>query len=133
MSCYAIFVLFLCLGFTILLPLCLALPTLSPFSVPHSPLALQLYQWATAVVASYSFVLGDDQFQAMVPVWDALNHVTAKVNVKLHHDANKGVLQVGASLLLSEQVTSGCSMLGMGLCTPAIHNTLADCRVRRGL
>lgn len=28
------------------------------------------YLWATAAVASYSFVLGDDQFQAMTPVWD---------------------------------------------------------------
>ena len=56
---------------------------------------LQLYQWSTAVVASYSFVLGDDHFQAMVPVWDLLNHITGKVNVKLHHDPEKGVLQVG--------------------------------------
>jgi hypothetical protein len=54
----------------------------------------QLYAWATAAVASYSFKLGDDLFEAMVPVWDALNHVTDKVNVRLHHDAARGVLQV---------------------------------------
>jgi hypothetical protein len=57
-------------------------------------LPLQLYQWSTAVVASYSFVLGDDHFQAMVPVWDLLNHITGQVNVKLSHDEHKGVLQV---------------------------------------
>ena len=28
------------------------------------------YEWATCAVAAYSFVLGDDSFQGMVPVWD---------------------------------------------------------------
>jgi SET domain-containing protein 6 len=47
-------------------------------------------------VASYSFVLGDDHYQGMVPVWDLLNHITGAVNVKLHHDPECGVLQVCA-------------------------------------
>eukprot|EP00879_Flechtneria_rotunda_P024936 GHRR01026463.1.p1 GENE.GHRR01026463.1~~GHRR01026463.1.p1 ORF type:complete len:411 (+),score=150.34 GHRR01026463.1:832-2064(+) len=55
------------------------------------------YLWASAVVASYSFVLGDDQYQGMVPVWDLLNHITGKVNARLHHDADRGVLQMIAT------------------------------------
>jgi SET domain-containing protein 6 len=39
-------------------------------------------------------VLGDEQYQGMVAVWDLLNHITGAVNVKLHHDSEKGVLQV---------------------------------------
>ncbi len=53
--------------------------------LPHGEAGYELYRWATAVVASYSFMLGDDKYQAMVPVWDALNHITGKVNVRLHH------------------------------------------------
>jgi hypothetical protein len=45
-------------------------------------------------VASYSFVLGDDAYQGMVPVWDLLNHISGAANVRLHHDAQRGVLQV---------------------------------------
>lgn len=55
---------------------------------------LQPYLWATSAVASYSFVLGDEHYQGMVAVWDLLNHITGAVNVRLHHDADKGVLQV---------------------------------------
>lgn len=32
--------------------------------------------------------------QGMVPLWDALNHVTGKANVRLHHDADLGALQM---------------------------------------
>ncbi|KAF8073173.1 SETD6 [Scenedesmus sp. PABB004] len=56
-----------------------------------------LYRWATCAVASYSFVLGDDQYHAMVPVWDLLNHVTGAANVRLHHDAERGALQMIAT------------------------------------
>lgn len=31
-------------------------------------------------------MLGDDHFQALVPVWDALNHITGKKNVRLNHN-----------------------------------------------
>jgi SET domain-containing protein 6 len=48
--------------------------------------ARRLYRWATAVVASYSFVLGDDRYQALVPAWDALNHVSGRRNVRLAHE-----------------------------------------------
>lgn len=57
--------------------------------------SLQPYLWSTAAVASYSFVLGDDHYQGMVAVWDLLNHITGAVNVRLNHDADRGVLQVG--------------------------------------
>jgi hypothetical protein len=54
----------------------------------------RLYDWATSIVSSYSFVLGDDKFQALVPIWDALNHITGKKNVRLHHDKKKNALQM---------------------------------------
>jgi SET domain-containing protein 6 len=60
--------------------------------------ARRLYRWATAIVASYSFVLGDDRYQALVPVWDALNHVSGRVNVRLAHDkGGGGVLRMVAT------------------------------------
>jgi len=52
------------------LPVCLsAAPVSELCTVPDTPNAQQ-YKWATAAVASYSFILGDDQFQSMCPVWD---------------------------------------------------------------
>eukprot|EP00884_Botryococcus_braunii_P011872 jgi/Botrbrau1/20686/Bobra.0058s0016.1 len=65
--------------------------------VPPDQLGWQLYRWATAVVAAYSFSLGDDQLQGMVPYWDLLNHVTGKANVRLHHHARRGTLQMIAT------------------------------------
>jgi len=59
--------------------------------------ARRLYRWATAVVASYSFVLGDDRYQALVPAWDALNHVSGRRNVRLAHDAASGALRMVAT------------------------------------
>lgn len=47
--------------------------------------ARRLYLWATGVVSGYSFTLGDDKLQGMVPFWDMLNHVTGQANVRLHH------------------------------------------------
>ncbi|KIY98017.1 hypothetical protein MNEG_9948 [Monoraphidium neglectum] len=58
---------------------------------------LQQYKWATSAVASYSFILGDEQFQSMCPVWDLLNHVTGRANVRLRHDAARGALQMVAT------------------------------------
>eukprot|EP00198_Chlamydomonas_reinhardtii_P014034 XP_001703371.1 predicted protein [Chlamydomonas reinhardtii] len=72
-----------------------------PFIAEHPELGLpggergyELYRWATAAVASYSFILGDDKYQAMVPVWDLLNHITGDVNVRLHHCSKRHVLQM---------------------------------------
>ncbi|KAJ9508970.1 hypothetical protein QJQ45_028299 [Haematococcus lacustris] len=48
--------------------------------LPRGAAGRRAYRWATAAVASYSFILGDDRYQAMVPFWDALNHVTGAVN-----------------------------------------------------
>eukprot|EP00955_Chlamydomonas_euryale_P056843 356573-Chlamydomonas_euryale.AAC.1 len=42
-------------------------------------------------------MLGDDRYQSLVPVWDALNHVTGRVNVRLHHDEAVGALQMVAT------------------------------------
>jgi len=33
----------------------------------------------------------------MVPMWDALNHITGRANVRLHHCARKGSLQMIAT------------------------------------
>lgn len=55
-----------------------------------------LFSWATGVVASYSFSLGD-KHESMVPVWDMLNHVSGAANVRLNHDAARGVLQMLAT------------------------------------
>lgn len=62
--------------------------------VPTGSSGYSLYCWATAVVASYSFVLGDERFVGMVPVWDLLNHESGRANVRLRHCAERGVLQV---------------------------------------
>ena len=35
--------------------------------------------------------------QAMVPLWDALNHVTGRCNVRLHHDEEDECLQMIAT------------------------------------
>jgi hypothetical protein len=35
--------------------------------------------------------------QAMVPLWDALNHVTGRCNVRLHHDEDDECLQMIAT------------------------------------
>ncbi|GFR41412.1 hypothetical protein Agub_g2095 [Astrephomene gubernaculifera] len=76
----------------------------APFIAEHPELELpggqqgyELYRWATCAVASYSFILGDDKYQAMVPVWDLLNHITGAVNVRLHHCARRHVLQMLAT------------------------------------
>ena len=37
------------------------------------------------------------RFQAMVPVWDAVNHVTGQCNTRLHHCAESGALQMIAT------------------------------------
>ncbi|KAG2442960.1 hypothetical protein HXX76_003034 [Chlamydomonas incerta] len=73
----------------------------APFIAEHPELGLpggergyELYRWATSAVASYSFILGDDKYQAMVPVWDLLNHITGEVNVRLHHCRKRHVLQM---------------------------------------
>ncbi|KAG1675758.1 hypothetical protein FOA52_012414 [Chlamydomonas sp. UWO 241] len=65
--------------------------------IPMGEKGRQLYRWATAVVSSYSFMLGDDRYQGLVPVWDALNHVTGRANVRLNHDEERGVLQMLAT------------------------------------
>lgn len=49
------------------------------------------------MVSSYSFLLGDDHYSGLVPVWDLLNHVTGSSNVRLHHDKRRSVLQMIAT------------------------------------
>lgn len=74
----------------------------------------QLYIWATSVVAAYSFELGDDRFQALVPLWDSLNHVSGQRNVRLHHDEEKGELQMIAtkSIAVGEELINDYGELG---------------------
>ena len=64
---------------------------------PGAPGTYAAYLWATAIVSSYSFEIGDDGYQALVPFWDALNHVTGRANVRLHHCAKSGSLQMLAT------------------------------------
>jgi SET domain-containing protein 6 len=55
----------------------------------------ELHFAATAMVAGYSFTLGDDEIQAMVPFWDMLNHAPpCEASVRLHHDQKNGCLQM---------------------------------------
>ncbi|MEW5309690.1 MAG: hypothetical protein WDW38_001556 [Sanguina aurantia] len=94
-----------------------------------------LFQWCTAIVASYSFTIGDDLFQAMIPYFDALNHVTGMCNVRKHHDEGKkrksGVLQLIATQAIpkgsevvnnfQEGLTNSQLLLCYGFVEP--HNT----------
>lgn len=43
----------------------------------------------------------------MVPVWDLLNHVTNESNVRLHHDATQGCLQ----MIATQAIASGCQVI----------------------
>ncbi|GIL72649.1 hypothetical protein Vretimale_4391 [Volvox reticuliferus] len=70
--------------------------------LPTGKAGYDLYRWATCAVASYSFILGDDKYQAMVPVWDLLNHITGQVNVRLYHCARRHVLQMIATRDISQ-------------------------------
>jgi hypothetical protein len=38
----------------------------------------------------------------MVPMWDALNHITGKANVCLHHSLRRGALQMIATRDIKE-------------------------------
>lgn len=75
---------------------------------PGEPATYAAYLWATAVVSAYSFTIGDDAFQAMVPFWDALNHVTGKANVRLHHCAKSGSLQ----MIATRRIEAGAQVCG---------------------
>ncbi len=46
------------------------------------------------------------RYQAMVPTWDAVNHVTGQCNTRLHHCAESGALQMIATapILKGQQV-----------------------------
>ncbi|EIE21805.1 SET domain-containing protein, partial [Coccomyxa subellipsoidea C-169] len=71
--------------------------------LPHNAASTRrLYVWATAMVSAYSFTIGEDRFQAMVPMWDALNHITGHANVRLHHCARKGALRMIATCLITK-------------------------------
>ena len=55
----------------------------------------ELHFAATAMVAGYSFTLGDDEIQGMVPFWDMLNHAPPHAaSVRLNHDVKSGTLQM---------------------------------------
>lgn len=62
----------------------------------------QLCKRAIGIVASYSFTLGDDKFQALVPLWDALNHKTGQANVSLKHCPDQGALQMVATKVYTD-------------------------------
>lgn len=43
--------------------------------------------------------------QAMVPMWDALNHVTGRANIRLHHCERSGSLQ----MIATQDIAQVCS------------------------
>jgi len=55
----------------------------------------ELHYAATAAVAGYSFTLGDDEIQGMVPFFDSLNHAPpCEASVRLFHDEKTSTLQM---------------------------------------
>ncbi|CEF98036.1 SET domain [Ostreococcus tauri] len=55
----------------------------------------ELHFAATAMVAGYSFTLGDDEIQGMVPFWDMLNHAPpCAASVRLNHDPKRGLQMI---------------------------------------
>ena len=93
----------------------------------HANRAYSAYLWALAMVSAYSFTIGADRFQAMVPMWDALNHITGEANVRLHHCPRTGALQMIATrpIRAHQQVmpvagrTSTIHLSTAGGCMPA--------------
>eukprot|EP01066_Platyproteum_vivax_P004832 Platyproteum_vivax@DN16203_c0_g1_i1.p1 len=61
-----------------------------------------LYRWATAVVSSYAFTIGDSKYLALVPFWDILNHRTSFCNIHLHHNEKTSRLE-----MLSNGISAG--------------------------
>lgn len=49
--------------------------------------------------------MGLPVLQAMVPMWDALNHVTGRANVRLHHCERSGSLQMIATQDIAQVCT----------------------------
>ena len=55
----------------------------------------ELHFAATAMVAGYSFTLGDEEIQGMVPFWDMFNHAPpCDAHVRLNHDEKKGLQMI---------------------------------------
>jgi len=55
----------------------------------------EAYIYATALVAGYSFGLGEGRVQAMVPFWDMLNHAhPGEEGVRLDYDAETKLLSM---------------------------------------
>ena len=50
----------------------------------------------------------------MVAVWDLLNHVTGAANVRLHHDPEKGVLQVSLAVCVEAETVCVCVCVCLG-------------------
>ena len=53
------------------------------------------------------------RFQTMVPMWDALNHITGHANVRLHHCSKKGALQ----MIATRRIAKGEQVCLIGLTT----------------
>lgn len=54
------------------------------------------------IVASYFFTVGDDEFQVLIPLWNALNHGTGQVNVSLKHCLDQYTLHMVATKVLTD-------------------------------
>ena len=63
--------------------------------LPQGAAGRRLHAHATALVAAYSFTIGDARHDAMVPFWDALNHTHPELaSVRLSHSAERGRLEM---------------------------------------
>ena len=67
------------------------------FHIPTGGAGAAAHARATALVAGWSFSLGDGKFQAMVPFWDMLNHASPRhASVATGHSEERGALTMTA-------------------------------------
>lgn len=54
----------------------------------------EVFKWCIGIISSYSFTIGNDKYQCLVPIWDFLNHSTTEYNIRLNHNASQGRLEM---------------------------------------
>eukprot|EP00468_Gymnochlora_sp_CCMP2014_P002079 CAMPEP_0167742408 /NCGR_PEP_ID=MMETSP0110_2-20121227/1411_1 /TAXON_ID=629695 /ORGANISM="Gymnochlora sp., Strain CCMP2014" /LENGTH=590 /DNA_ID=CAMNT_0007626599 /DNA_START=125 /DNA_END=1897 /DNA_ORIENTATION=+ len=66
----------------------------------------QLYRWALAAECSNSFMLGDESFPALVPIWNIANHSPLCANLRLNynHDEKRFEMIVSTDVEKGEQL-----------------------------
>jgi SET domain len=70
-------------------------PMASELGLPVGSDGRHLHALATALVAAYSFTLGSEHHQGLVPFWDALNHTHPEMaSVRLRHNPQRQCLEM---------------------------------------